>query len=262
VDGLEDLYLISFTRCPREFRTGLLEGPVMKDCRDCMQLAGLSTELETGTKIFCKPAVYTAARQAIKRFEEMLRPYHVIVTAEFRPLVMQIVKGFPRALKVKCKDENVIARVGDSDTWVPVAEGIESVESQMNESKEAAPMETQKKEEAPQRKAKGTKGSSSPKAEAAKKGSEEAQPALPGNALSLDSLLPSFPPVSPVDPALAFPAFNPAAALETDPAFVQFVQAMEQQQAIFNQALVLNMQMLQDNYMFAAALDQQLGNKA
>ena len=79
---------------------------------------------------------------------------------------------------------------------------------------------------------------------------------------SLDSLLPSFPPVSPVDPALAFPAFNPAAALETDPAFVQFVQAMEQQQAIFNQALVLNMQMLQDNYMFAAALDQQLGNKA
>jgi len=75
-------------------------------------------------------------------------------------------------------------------------------------------------------------------------------------------LLPSFPPVSPVDPALAFPAFNPAAALETDPAFVQFVQAMEQQQAIFNQALVLNMQMLQDNYMFAAALDQQLGNKA
>jgi hypothetical protein len=262
VDGLEDLYLISFTRCPREFRTGLLEGPVMKDCRDCMQLAGLSTELETGTKIFCKPAVYNAAREAIKRFEEMLRPYHVIVTAEFRPLVMQIVKGFPRALKVKCKDENVIARVGDSDTWVPVAEGIESVESQMNESKEAAPMETQKKEEAPQRKAKGTKGSSSPKAEAAKKGSEEAQPALPGNALSLDSLLPSFPPVSPVDPALAFPAFNPAAALETDPAFVQFVQAMEQQQAIFNQALVLNMQMLQDNYMFAAALDQQLGNKA
>merc|ERR1719197_2178896 len=179
----------------------------------------------------------------------MLRPYHVLVTAEFRPLVMQIVKGFPRALKVKCKDENVIARVGDSDTWVPVAEGIASVESQMNESKEAAPKETPK-EEAPQRKAKGTKGSSSPKGEAAKKGSEEAQPALPGNALSLDSLLPSFPPV---DPALAFPAFNPAAALETDPAFVQFVQAMEQQQAIFNQALETDPAFVQ----FVQAMEQQ-----
>jgi len=76
--------------------------------------------------------------------------------------------------------------------------------------------------------------------------------------LPFDTLLQSLPPM---DPASAFPVFNPA-ALEADPAFAQFVQAMEQQQAIFNQALVLNMQMLQDNYMFAAALDQQLGNKA
>jgi len=57
------------------------------------------------------------------------------------------------------------------------------------------------------------------------------------------------------------PVFNPA-ALEADPAFAQFVQAMEQQQAIFNHAVMLNMQMLQDNYMLAAQLDQQLGNKA
>merc|ERR1719207_403277 len=156
-DAMEDLYMISFTRCPREFRAGLLEGPLLQDCRESMREAGLSTELETGTKIFCKPGLYNAARKAIQRFEESLRPYHVIVTKEFRPMVMQIVKAFPRALKVKCKDENVIARVGDSDTWVPVAEGIASVESQMNESKEAAVKETPK-EEAPQRKAKGPKG--------------------------------------------------------------------------------------------------------
>jgi hypothetical protein len=76
--------------------------------------------------------------------------------------------------------------------------------------------------------------------------------------LPFDTLLQSLPPM---DPASAFPAFNPA-ALEADPAFAQFVQAMEQQQAIFNHAVMLNMQMLQDNYMLAAQLDQQLGNKA
>jgi hypothetical protein len=257
-DGMEDLYLISFTRCPREFRSGLLEGPVMKDCRDSMHLAGLSTELETGTKIFCKPELYSAARNAIQRFEEQLRPYHVIVTAEFRPLVMQIVKGFPRALKVKCKDENVIAQVGHSDTWVPLSEGIESANSQMNESKEAAPKETPKDEckTAPQRKAKGTMGSNSAPSPALSAATPDAAPeSCP---LPFDTLLQSLPPM---DPASAFPAFNPA-ALEADPAFAQFVQAMEQQQAIFNHAVMLNMQMLQDNYMLAAQLDQQLGNKA
>jgi len=273
-DGMEDLYLISFTRCPREFRTGLLEGPVLQDCRECMRSAGLSTELETGTKIFCKPELYNAARKAIKRFEELLRPYHVIVTAEFRPLVMQIVKGFPRALKVKCKDENVIAQVGRADTWVPLSEGLESVEAQMNESNEAAPKETQKDEckTAPQKKAKSTKSNNSPKAEATKsnnspKAEDSAGAALVGSPLPLDTLLQSFPPVNTMDPALAFPILNPTlpAALENDPAFVQFVQAMEEQQAVFNQAVMLNMhaqRMFQDNLLFAAELDYQLSNKA
>merc|ERR1719389_1144533 len=139
-DGMEDLYLISFTRCPREFRAGLLEGPLLQDCRESMHLAGLSTELETGTKIFCKPGLYNAARKAIQSCEESLRPYHVIVTEEFRSLVLQVVKGFPRALKVKCKDEHVIARVGDAEAWVPL-----SVEL-IDELKESEPKESQKDE--------------------------------------------------------------------------------------------------------------------
>merc|ERR1719405_78554 len=166
VDGLEDLYLISFTRCPREFRAGLLEGPLLQDCREYMREAGLSTELETGTKIFCKPGLYSAARKAIESIEESLRPYHVIVTEEFRPLVMQVVKGFPRALKVKCKDENVIARVGQADAWVPLPLALESVESSMNECKEAAPKDTQKDEKTAKKgKAKSAKGKNSPKVE-------------------------------------------------------------------------------------------------
>jgi hypothetical protein len=261
IDAMEDLYLISFTRCPREFRAGLLEGPLMQDCRECMSLAGLSTELETGTKIFCKPGLYNAARKAIERFEESLRPYHVIVTEEFRPLVMQIVKAFPRALKVKCKEESVIARVGYSDEWVPL-----SVEAPVNECKEAQPKDTQKEENttAKQRKAKNTKGKNSPKGEQATSEEKDLNGALlPDHSMPLDSFLTSFPPVQMMDPALAFPALTPAlpAPLEADPSFVQEFQAMEQQQAVFNHAVMLNMhaqRIFQDNLLFAAELDHQL----
>jgi hypothetical protein len=70
-----------------------------------------------------------------------------------------------------------------------------------------------------------------------------------------------------MDPALAFPILNPAlpAPLETDPAFAQFVQAMEEQQAVFNHAVMLNMhaqRIFQDNLLLAAELDYQLGIKA
>jgi hypothetical protein len=259
LDGLEDLYLISFTRCPREFRAGLLEGPQLQDCRDAMGFAGLSTELETGTKIFCKPHLYSAARKAIQRFEEDLRPYHVIVTEEFRPLVMQIVKAFPRALKVKCKEEAVIARVGHSDEWVEL-----SVEAHVNECKEVAPKDTQKDEctTAKKGKAKTAKG----KKQAASEEKDLIRAFLPDQSMPLDSFLPSFP-VPMMDPAFAFPTLNPAltAPLEADPAFMQFVQAMEQQQAVFNHAVMLNMHaqhILQDNLLFAAELDHQLKAQA
>jgi hypothetical protein len=261
---MEDLYLISFTRCPREFRAGLLEGPILQDCRECMESAGLSTELETGTKIFCKPSTYDAARNAIQDIEGILRPYHVIVTEEFRPLVTQVVKAFPRALKVKCKEESVIARIGHAGVFVPLPRDLESVEASTTECKEVAP-ETPKEEckTAKQKKAKSTKGKNSPKAE---QGASDDK-VLPDHSMSLDSLLTSFPPVNTMDPALAFPMFNPPlpAPLENDPAFVEFVQAMEQQQAVFNHAVMLNLhaqRFFQDNLLFAAELDHQLGNKA
>jgi hypothetical protein len=258
---MEDLYLISFTRCPREFRAGLLEGPLLQDCRESMREAGLSTELETGTKIFCKPGLYNAARKAIQRFEESLRPYHVIVTEEFRPLVMQVVKAFPRALKVKCKEENVIAQVGNSDAWVAL-----SVES-MDECKEAEPKESQKDEctTAKQRKAKNSKNKNSEMSgQVASEEKDLVGALLPDHSMPLDSLLPPF---QTVDPALSFPMLNPAvpAPFEVDPAFVQFVQVMEQQQAVFNHAVMLNMhaqQIFRDNLLFAAELDHQLSAQA
>jgi hypothetical protein len=227
-----------------------------------MESAGLSTELETGTKIFCKPNTYAAARNAIQGIEGVLRPYHVIVTEEFRPLVTQIVKAFPRALKVKCKEESVIARIGHAGVFVPLSRDLESVQSSSTESKDVAP-ETPKDEckTGKQKKAKSTKGKNSPKAE------QGDGKVLPDHSLPLDSLLQSLPPVNPMDPAFAFPMIHPTlpAPLEADPAFIEFVQAMEQQQAVFNHAVMLNLhaqRFFQDNLLFAAELDHQLSNKA
>jgi hypothetical protein len=105
-DTMENLYILRFTRCPREFREALLEGPLLQDCQDSMKSVGLEAEMPTGSKIFCKPGLHKNAMEAVRRtfpnLEDMLRPYHVIVTEEFRPLVLQIVNGLPRGFKVKC----------------------------------------------------------------------------------------------------------------------------------------------------------------
>jgi len=144
---------------------------------------------------------------------------------------------------------------------------LESLESNVNESKEEAPKEAPKEEckTAKQRKAKSTKGKNSPKAEQAASEEKDCLGALlPDHSMPLDSLLQAFPAVNSMDP-LAFPMLNTAlpAPLETDPAFMQFVQAMETQQAMFNHAVMLNMhaqRIIQDNLLFAAELDHQLSN--
>merc|ERR1719274_503957 len=88
-----------------------------------MKTIGLQAEMATGSKIFCKPALHSNAMEAVQNafpnLQESLRPYHVIVTEEFRPIVLKVVNGLPRGLKVKCKEESVIARISDSQ-WVSV----------------------------------------------------------------------------------------------------------------------------------------------
>merc|ERR1719174_1755888 len=84
---------------------------------------GLQAEMTTGSKIFCKPGLHSNAMAAVEstfpNLQDSLRPYHVIVTEEFRPMVLKIVNGLPRGLKVKCKEESVIARICGSQ-WVSV----------------------------------------------------------------------------------------------------------------------------------------------
>jgi hypothetical protein len=180
-----------------------------------MHRAGQSPELATGTKLFCNPACYTTVRKAIASVEKSLRPYHVVVTEEFRPLVMQVVKSFPRSLKVKCKEEAVIARIGQSGKWAPVA--MEPVMPEESERVAAQPSQ--------------------------KTGCAKAD--FVGASLqsgAYDPLMQPFP-ASPVDPALAFPILYPPfpSFPEVDQeALVHLMQDLEQHQKMFNDALLLS----------------------
>jgi hypothetical protein len=125
---MEALFLISFTRCPSEFRLGLVEGPLLRECRQDMAAAGYSCELATGAKIFCEPEYYAAISRAVKDLEPTLRPYHVIVTEKFRQLLLQTAKACPRSMKVKVKEDRVIACFGKGQ-WIPFAWSAEKTPS-------------------------------------------------------------------------------------------------------------------------------------
>merc|ERR1719487_1794626 len=49
-DSMESLYILRFTRCPREFRDALLDGPLLQDCQASMKSIGLLAEMPTGSK--------------------------------------------------------------------------------------------------------------------------------------------------------------------------------------------------------------------
>jgi hypothetical protein len=105
------LYQISFSRYPAEHPKALHHGEFHEDRRPALKAAGYSHELNNGVKIFCTPGQYPSV-EALPL--DTYRPYHVIVSAHFLPLVRRTVEGLDRKLKVKIKDEKVIANIPSS----------------------------------------------------------------------------------------------------------------------------------------------------
>jgi hypothetical protein len=247
-DSMEALYILRFTRCPREFRDALLEGPLLQDCQETMKSAGLQAEMTTGSKIFCKPRVHSNAMEAVKstfpNLQDSLRPYHVIVTEEFRPAVLKVVNGLPRGLKVKCKEESVIARISDAQ-WVSVeCTCLDRLPRRAPQPEEASAEPRTGTPEAPASdERKPTKAKKAKKAKATKAASFGQDSEI--GPLFDDLLLPSFP-LAPMDPALAFSFMNnamfPAVLPEPDWSSSYLLrQAMEEQQAMLTHAIACNL---------------------
>jgi hypothetical protein len=245
-DALENLYILRFTRCPREFRDALLEGPLLQDCQESMKSIGLQAEMSTGSKIFCKPGLHNNALEAVQsafpNLQDSLRPYHVIVTEEFRPMVLKIVNGLPRGLKVKCKEESVIARISDSQ-WVSVeCSCLDRLPRKPQ--KEEVPVEdlpgivnapaSDERQQTKTKKSKKSKGAA--KAVAAQGQELEIGPLF-------NDLFPTFP-VAPMDTSLALSFMNPMFPAVQEPDWSSsylFRQALEEQQAILSHAIACNL---------------------
>jgi hypothetical protein len=244
-DSMENLHILRFTRCPREFRDALLEGPLLQDCQESMKSIGLQAEMSTGSKIFCKPGLYKNALEAVEaafpNLQDSLRPYHVITTEEFRPTVLKVVNGLARGLKVKCKEESVIARVSDSQ-WVSVeCSCLERLPRKAQQEVEA-PVETGSAEAAvtaderqPTKSKKAKKSKSNAKASAQAQGLEIGP--------LFDDIFPAFP-MAPVDPAVALSFMNPMFPTVPEADWSTqylFRQALEEQQAMLTHAIACNL---------------------
>jgi hypothetical protein len=179
-----------------------------------------------------------AVQSAFPNLQDSLRPYHVIVTEEFRPIVLKIVNGLPRGLKVKCKEESVIARISESQ-WVSVEcsclDRLPRKPQKEEAPAEAIPgsVEAPAADERQQTKTKKSKKS---------KGAAKSVPAQ-GQELEIGPLFDDLFPT--MDPSLALSFMNPMFPAVVEPDWSStylFRQALAEQEAFLSHAIACNLQ--------------------
>jgi len=251
-DSLQSLHILGFTRCPREFRDALLEGELLKECQEGMQSVGLEAEMPTGSKIFCKPELYSNAMEALHSafpdLQDTLRPYHVIVTEDLQPAVLKVVSGLSRGLKVKCKEDSVIGRISESQ-WVSVDCCLDRFSRKAPRTEESGGEAAPGPAEAPATaERQPTKTRKTKKAKGTAK-APSARQDLEIGPLFDDLLLPPFPMVPMMDPAMALTFMNPMfPAVVQEPSWSSSYlmrQALEEEQAMLTQAIACNLHVQQ-----------------
>lgn len=95
----DSLWIIRYSRCPREFDTTLLSSSELQDCR---------YELSSGTKCFCSLNQFAYIEKSVSVGQAevaKLRGRDVICSAEWKEVVKRIVAELPGKLKVKMVSE-------------------------------------------------------------------------------------------------------------------------------------------------------------
>lgn len=95
------LHILLFKRSPFAFRTRLETCGVLEACRMALRDAGFSDELPSGAKLFVHPEQVQLVMEATADW--VLRPRHVIVSADYEEAVLQALCVLPRKLGVKLK---------------------------------------------------------------------------------------------------------------------------------------------------------------
>lgn len=116
----DSILLLRFTRHPNEFERCLHEGPELEPVRASLKEADLSPRLACGASIFVYPEEYAAAKRAIAK--ESLRPFHIVVSQAFFPLVREAVSSLASRLDVRLRSAQTIAYTSghSSDDFVVV----------------------------------------------------------------------------------------------------------------------------------------------
>jgi len=101
------LTLLNFTRHPPTFDKRLLNGEELREVREALARAGLSSKLPCGTKVFVDPSEYKCAMLAITG--RKLGQSFVIVSDELKHIVLAAVADLPRKDNVRVRDQQSLA---------------------------------------------------------------------------------------------------------------------------------------------------------
>jgi len=118
----EPIHILRLTRNPKQCEERLQNGPELEVVRASLSEAGYSSRLPSGAAIFVNPQEYAATMQVIAR--HTLRPYHIVVSEVFMPLVFEAITSLPCRSKVRVCDHHIIGYVGATTPSGPAVDDI------------------------------------------------------------------------------------------------------------------------------------------
>uniref|UniRef100_A0A7S4QN56 Uncharacterized protein n=1 Tax=Alexandrium monilatum TaxID=311494 RepID=A0A7S4QN56_9DINO len=95
------IWLLEYSRSPKEFLNALLLSPELAACRDALTRQGLDFKLKGGAKVFVRPEQHRFVVKAAKG--RQLKPRHVIVAEEFEGSLERALQDVGKGVKTKAR---------------------------------------------------------------------------------------------------------------------------------------------------------------
>lgn len=112
----EQIFLLKYNRAPEVFRTALLEGLELKQCRDALQELGFNCVLKSLAEIFVHPWQYEEVVSTLRNEKVELKNVNVIVSASLEHLVQAALEKIPSRQGVRLKNRSHMSSAGSTST--------------------------------------------------------------------------------------------------------------------------------------------------